>query len=90
MIARSIKRMITGSDSYIGHPFVITTLCCLEDVLAEVDTDEIASAERPLGRTFFQRAVRELHATQAAAAAPPPPQPAAQQHQDPPHIPQQH
>ncbi|MCI85898.1 hypothetical protein A2U01_0107177, partial [Trifolium medium] len=51
------------------------------------DTDEIASAERPLGRTFFQRAVREL---QAAAAAPqPPPQPAEQQHQDPPHIPQQ-
>ncbi|MCI95991.1 hypothetical protein A2U01_0117290, partial [Trifolium medium] len=51
-------------------------------------TDEIASAERPLGRTFFQRAVRELHAAQAAAAAPP--QPAAQQHHDPPHIPHQH
>ncbi|MCI96366.1 hypothetical protein A2U01_0117666, partial [Trifolium medium] len=27
MIARSIKRMITTADSYIGHPFVITTLC---------------------------------------------------------------
>ncbi|MCI60413.1 hypothetical protein A2U01_0081669, partial [Trifolium medium] len=27
MITRSIKHMITGSDSYIGHPFVITTLC---------------------------------------------------------------
>ncbi|MCI36568.1 hypothetical protein A2U01_0057791, partial [Trifolium medium] len=26
MIARSIKCMITGLDSYIGHPFVITTL----------------------------------------------------------------
>ncbi|MCI97616.1 hypothetical protein A2U01_0118917, partial [Trifolium medium] len=52
--------------------------------------DEIASAERPLGRTFFQRAVRELQA--ATAAAPHPPQPAAQQqqHQEPPHIPQQH
>ncbi|MCI89445.1 hypothetical protein A2U01_0110734, partial [Trifolium medium] len=37
------------------------------------------SAERPLGRTYFQRAVRELQAAQAAAtAAPqPPPQPAA-------------
>ncbi|MCI77196.1 hypothetical protein A2U01_0098466, partial [Trifolium medium] len=60
------------------------------DVPVWEDTDEIASAERPLGRTFFQRAVREL---QAAAAAPqPPPQPAAQQeqHQDPPHIPHQH
>ncbi|MCI81006.1 hypothetical protein A2U01_0102278, partial [Trifolium medium] len=45
--------------------------------------------ERPLGRTFFQRAVRELQAAQtAAASAPqPPPQPAAQQHQDPPYIP---
>ncbi|MCI81939.1 hypothetical protein A2U01_0103213, partial [Trifolium medium] len=57
------------------------------------DTDEIARAERPLGRTFFQRAVRDLQAAQAAAAAPqPPPQPAAQQeqHHDPPHIPNQH
>ncbi|MCI72384.1 hypothetical protein A2U01_0093647, partial [Trifolium medium] len=70
MIARSIKRMITGPDSYIGHPFVITTLCRLEDVPVEEDTDEIASAERPLGCTFFQRAVRELQAAQAAAAAP--------------------
>ncbi|MCI98179.1 hypothetical protein A2U01_0119482, partial [Trifolium medium] len=66
-------------DSYIGHPFVITALCRLEHVLNEDDTDEIASAERPLGRTFFQKAVRELQAAQAAAAAPqPPPQPAAQ------------
>ncbi|MCI68836.1 hypothetical protein A2U01_0090097, partial [Trifolium medium] len=57
------------------------------------DTDEIASAERPLGRTFFQRALQDLQEAQAAAAAPqPPPQPAAQQkqHHDPPHIPQQH
>ncbi|MCI79755.1 hypothetical protein A2U01_0101026, partial [Trifolium medium] len=52
MIARSINRMITRPDSYIGHPFVITALCRLEEVLAEEDTDEIASAERPLGRTF--------------------------------------
>ncbi|MCI31607.1 hypothetical protein A2U01_0052819, partial [Trifolium medium] len=27
MIARSIKRMITAAYAYIGHPFVITTLC---------------------------------------------------------------
>ncbi|MCI79240.1 hypothetical protein A2U01_0100511, partial [Trifolium medium] len=53
MIARSIKRMITGSDAYIGHPFVITTLCRLEHVPIWEDTDEIVSAERPLGRTFF-------------------------------------
>ncbi|MCI57594.1 hypothetical protein A2U01_0078845, partial [Trifolium medium] len=65
MIARSIKRVITGPDTYIGHPFVITTLCRLRDVPAEEDTDEIASAERPLGQTYFRRAVREL---QAAAA----------------------
>ncbi|MCI53536.1 hypothetical protein A2U01_0074783, partial [Trifolium medium] len=84
--------MITGPDSYIGHPFFITTLCRLEDVPAWEDTDEIARAERPLGRTFFQRAVRELQAAQAAAAPHPPPQPTAQQeqHQVPPHIPQQH
>ncbi|MCI77902.1 hypothetical protein A2U01_0099172, partial [Trifolium medium] len=74
--------MITGPDAYIGHPFVITTLCHLQDVLTEEDTNEIASSERPLGRTFFQRAVRELLAAQAVAAAPqPPPQPAAQQEQ---------
>ncbi|MCI83920.1 hypothetical protein A2U01_0105196, partial [Trifolium medium] len=57
------------------------------------DTNEIATAEWPLGRTFFQRAVRDLQAAQAAAAAPQsPPQPAApqEQHQVPPHIPHQH
>ncbi|MCI82903.1 hypothetical protein A2U01_0104177, partial [Trifolium medium] len=73
----SIKRMITGPDTYIGHPFVITTLCRLEHVPNWEDTDEIASAERPLGRTLFQRTVRELQAAQAAAAPQPPPQPAA-------------
>ncbi|MCI89478.1 hypothetical protein A2U01_0110767, partial [Trifolium medium] len=56
------------------------TLCRLRDVPTEEDTDEISTAERPLGRTYFQRAVRDLEAAQAAAAAPqPPPQPAAQQ-----------
>ncbi|MCI85699.1 hypothetical protein A2U01_0106978, partial [Trifolium medium] len=68
---------ITGPDAYIGHPFVITTLCRLQHVPTEEDTDEISSAERPLGRTFFHRAVRDLQAAQAAAA----PQPAAQQEQ---------
>ncbi|MCI66223.1 hypothetical protein A2U01_0087481, partial [Trifolium medium] len=75
MIARSIKRMISGSDSYIGHPFIITTLCRLRDVPAEDDTFEISSSERPLGRTYFHRAVRDLQAAQAAAAPQPPPQP---------------
>ncbi|MCI52772.1 hypothetical protein A2U01_0074018, partial [Trifolium medium] len=73
-----------------GHPFVITTLCRLRDVPAEEDTDEISSPERPLGRTYFQRALRDLQAAQAAAAAPQPPPPAApqqEQHQVPPHIP---
>ncbi|MCI39246.1 hypothetical protein A2U01_0060477, partial [Trifolium medium] len=70
MISRSIKRMISGPDTYIGHPFVITTLCRLEHVPTEEDTDEIARSERPLGRTYFQRAVRDL---QAAAAPQPPP-----------------
>ncbi|MCI94977.1 hypothetical protein A2U01_0116275, partial [Trifolium medium] len=67
-------------DAYIGHPFVITALCRLEHVPTGEDTDEIAPAERPLGRTFFQRAVRDLQAAQAAAAAPQPqPQPAVPQ-----------
>ncbi|MCI68926.1 hypothetical protein A2U01_0090187, partial [Trifolium medium] len=64
MIAWSIKHMISGPDSYIGHPFVITTLCRLRDVHTEEDTDEISSAERPLGQTYFRRAVRELQAAQ--------------------------
>ncbi|MCI82402.1 hypothetical protein A2U01_0103676, partial [Trifolium medium] len=73
-------RMITGPDSYIGHPFVITALCRLREVPTEEDTDEISSPERPLGQTFFRRAVRDLQAAQAAAATPPPPpQPAVQQ-----------
>ncbi|MCI84204.1 hypothetical protein A2U01_0105480, partial [Trifolium medium] len=71
---------------------VITALCRLEHV-PTWDDDEIAPTERPLGRTFFQRAMRELQAAQAAAATPqPPPQPTAQQeqHQGPPNIPHQH
>ncbi|MCI57417.1 hypothetical protein A2U01_0078668, partial [Trifolium medium] len=57
MIARSINRMITGPDSYIGHPFVITTLCQRLHVPTEDDTDEIAIPVDPLGRVFFKRAV---------------------------------
>ncbi|MCI91726.1 hypothetical protein A2U01_0113020, partial [Trifolium medium] len=59
MIARSIKCMITRPDSYIGHPFVITTLFRLRKVPTEEDTDEISSPERPLDQTYFRRAVRE-------------------------------
>ncbi|MCI76931.1 hypothetical protein A2U01_0098201, partial [Trifolium medium] len=53
MIGRSIKRMITSADSYIGHPFVITTLCDRLQVPLE-DDDEISSPMEPLGRLFFQ------------------------------------
>ncbi|MCI83848.1 hypothetical protein A2U01_0105124, partial [Trifolium medium] len=49
MIARSIKRMITGPYAYIVHPFVITALCRLQDVPSREDTNEIATAEWPLG-----------------------------------------
>ncbi|MCI73712.1 hypothetical protein A2U01_0094976, partial [Trifolium medium] len=56
--------MITGPDTYIGHPFVITALFRLEHVPTWDDIDEIASAERPLGCTFFHRAVRDLQAAQ--------------------------
>ncbi|MCI61718.1 hypothetical protein A2U01_0082975, partial [Trifolium medium] len=81
MIARSIKRMISGPDSYIGHTFVITALCRLRNVPTEEDTDKISSPERPLGHTYFWRAVRDLEAAQAAAATPQPPPPAPQQEQ---------
>ncbi|MCI85242.1 hypothetical protein A2U01_0106521, partial [Trifolium medium] len=66
--------------------------CRLLDVPTEEDTDEISSAEKPLGQTYFRKAVRDLQAAQVAAAPQPPPQPAPQQeqHQVPPHIPQQH
>ncbi|MCI05967.1 hypothetical protein A2U01_0027022, partial [Trifolium medium] len=95
MIARSIKRMITGLNSYIGHPFINTTLCQRLHVPIEDDTDEIAIPMDPIDRVFFRRAVRDLEAAQAATATPQPPPPAPhhqqhQQHQVPPHIPQQH
>ncbi|MCI20114.1 hypothetical protein A2U01_0041275, partial [Trifolium medium] len=91
MIARSIKRMVTGPNSYIGHPFVITTLCDRLQVPVD-DNDTIVRPPEPLGRRFFRMAQRDLQVAEAAAAAPQPPPPAQQQelHQVPPHIPQQH
>ncbi|PNX79705.1 hypothetical protein L195_g035692 [Trifolium pratense] len=90
LIARSIKRMIASRDTVIGHPFVITTLCQARGVPLYEDINMITGPERPLGRTYFQKAVRDLEAAQAAAPAPAPaPGPQHQeQHQPPPHIPQ--
>ncbi|MCI76456.1 hypothetical protein A2U01_0097726, partial [Trifolium medium] len=74
--------MITGLDFYIGHPFVITTLCWLREVPTEEGTNEISSPKWPLGQTYFRRAVRELQAAQAATTPqPPPPAPQQEQHQ---------
>ncbi|MCI37549.1 hypothetical protein A2U01_0058773 [Trifolium medium] len=80
MIARSIKRMITSADSYIGHPFVITTLCDRLQVPLE-DDDEISSPMEPLGWLFFLRAQRDLERAQAEAVAPAPPSPPPQHQQ---------
>ncbi|MCI78048.1 hypothetical protein A2U01_0099318, partial [Trifolium medium] len=66
--------MNTGPDSYIGHPFVITTLC--QRLHVPTEDDEIVIPLDPLGRVFFRRTVRDLEAAQAAAAAPQPPPPA--------------
>ncbi|MCI49684.1 hypothetical protein A2U01_0070928, partial [Trifolium medium] len=55
MIARSIKRMVTGPDSYIGHPFVITTLCSRLQVPVD-DNDTVVRPPEPLGRRFFRMA----------------------------------
>ncbi|MCI17881.1 hypothetical protein A2U01_0039032 [Trifolium medium] len=87
MIARSIKCMIASADAYIGHPFVITTLCDRLQVPVE-DDDDISSPLDSLGQIFFQRAQRDLQEAQAAAEAaaaaprsPPPQHPQHQQHQ---------
>ncbi|MCI78210.1 hypothetical protein A2U01_0099480, partial [Trifolium medium] len=54
------------------------------------DTDEISSPERPLGHTYFRRAVGDLQVAEAATTPqPPPPAQQQEQHQVPPHIPQQ-
>jgi hypothetical protein len=91
MIARSIKGMITTADSYIGHPFVITTLCSRLGFPTE-EYDDIAPPIDPIGLSFFRKAQRDLERAKAAFQGPhqPPPAPQQQQHQAPPHIPQQH
>ncbi|MCI49163.1 hypothetical protein A2U01_0070406, partial [Trifolium medium] len=82
---------------YIGHPFVITTLC--QRLHVPTEDYEIAIPLDLLGRVFFRRALRDLEAAQAATPPPQPPPPAPhqqhhhqhhQQHQVPPHIPQQY
>ncbi|MCI22956.1 hypothetical protein A2U01_0044134, partial [Trifolium medium] len=90
LIARSIKRMVTAFEVYIGHPFVITFLCQRLGVPTR-GQDDVRRPMDSIGRNFFQKAQRDAnmaYAEQAAAAeAPslhPPPQ---QQHQVPPHIP---
>ncbi|MCI55838.1 hypothetical protein A2U01_0077089, partial [Trifolium medium] len=61
LIARSIKRMITAADVYVGHPFVITTLCKRLQV-PTMDRDDIRGPVDPLGRKFFMKAQRDLQA----------------------------
>ncbi|MCI11512.1 hypothetical protein A2U01_0032613 [Trifolium medium] len=80
MIAQSIKRMVTGPDSYIGHPFVITTLCDKLQVPVD-DNDTIMRPPEPLGRRFFRMAHRDLQVAETAAATPQPPHPTQQQEQ---------
>ncbi|MCI45089.1 hypothetical protein A2U01_0066328, partial [Trifolium medium] len=58
IIARSIKCMVTGPDSYIGHPFVITTLCGRLQVPVD-DNYTIVRPPEPLGRRFFRMAQRD-------------------------------
>ncbi|MCI16603.1 hypothetical protein A2U01_0037747, partial [Trifolium medium] len=89
MIARSIKCMVSGSESYIGHPFVITTLCRRLHVPSHQGSDILAHPERALGETYFKKAVREWERAVAAAAAGPPPAQQQEQHQAPPYVPQQ-
>ncbi|CAJ2668164.1 unnamed protein product [Trifolium pratense] len=85
MIARSIKRMISGQDTNISHPFVITTLCRLLRVPAYKGSDVLAYLERAIGETYFKRDVREWERAVAAAAGPQSAQ--HQQHQPSPYIP---
>ncbi|MCI19682.1 hypothetical protein A2U01_0040842, partial [Trifolium medium] len=75
LIARSIKSMVTASEVYIGHPFVITFLCERLGVPTR-SRDEILRPMDPIGRRFFQvaqKAADIAYGEAAAAAAPPPP-----------------
>jgi hypothetical protein len=65
VIAQSIKRMITSTDAYIGHPFVISHLCSLAGV-PEEDDDNIIGPQVPLGERFLSRAQRDLARAVAA------------------------
>ncbi|MCI72125.1 hypothetical protein A2U01_0093388 [Trifolium medium] len=55
--------MITGPDAYIGHPFVITTLCRLEHVPTWEETDEIANAEGVTGSSSTTTATTTASST---------------------------
>jgi hypothetical protein len=83
LIARSIKRMISSAEVYIGHPFVITTLYSRLGVPVD-EGDEISPPEDTLGLTFMRRAGRDLLRVQAALQHGPPLAPQYQQHQPPP------
>ncbi|MCI47985.1 hypothetical protein A2U01_0069228 [Trifolium medium] len=69
LIANSIKRMITATDVYVGHLYVITHLCERLQVPTR-GKDDIRGPVDPLGRKFFNKEQRDL---QAAAPPPPPP-----------------
>ncbi|KAK2405757.1 hypothetical protein QL285_054964 [Trifolium repens] len=51
MIAQSIKRMISSSDTSVSHPFVISHLCSLAGV-PEEDDDHITGPLEPLGARY--------------------------------------
>ncbi|KAK2361800.1 hypothetical protein QL285_086916 [Trifolium repens] len=90
MIAQSIKRMITSSDTFIGHPFVISHLCSVAGVPDE-DDDHVIGPQEPLGARYLARAQRDLErAVAARQGQQQPPQPPHQQHQVHQPPPQQH
>jgi hypothetical protein len=65
MIAQSIKRMITSSDTFIGHPFVISHLCSVAGV-PEEDDDHIIGPQEPLRARHLARVQRDLERAVAA------------------------
>jgi hypothetical protein len=67
MIAQSIKRMITSTDSSTGHPFVFSHLCDLAGV-PEEDDDHIIGPLESLGSRFHTRAQLDLDRAVAATA----------------------